>query len=67
MSGKWLGFVELLFVLGAGLLLGLRELRGLSRDRAAGERSTGPGTSAAARHAEGQQDLDPEPRETIER
>ncbi len=65
MSGNWPGFVELIFVFGVALLLALRELRTLRRDteaRRARERA-----SASARHAEGQQDLDPAPREPVER
>jgi ABC-type nickel/cobalt efflux system permease component RcnA len=65
MSGSWIGIVELTLVFGAGVFLAWRELRGLRRDTEA--RRAREQASAAARHAEGQQDLDPAPREPVER
>jgi ABC-type nickel/cobalt efflux system permease component RcnA len=64
MSGSWIGIVELTLIFGAGLFLAWRELRGLRRDT---EARRAREASAAARHAEGQQDLDPAPREPVER
>jgi hypothetical protein len=67
MQGSWLGFVELILVFGVVLLLGLRELYALRRERLRLTDRRIDGESAAARHAEGKQDLDPAAGEPLER